>query len=135
MTCGVGSQSLYNAIAGAHVEFRPVVLIDGSPPLNKVELLRNRNIPFAHAIDPVPSDEFDSNSNRVVSRWPSGPNSMDFPWPIPIRNLFYRHVQGRSVSHDGTRRDEPIAHQPCPEICIALNGFRKVDKIERTPLR
>jgi indolepyruvate decarboxylase len=58
VTYGVGSQSLYNAIAGAYVEFCPVVLVNGSPPLFKVENLRNKNILFAHAIDPLRTDKF-----------------------------------------------------------------------------
>src|SRR5436190_18199638 len=41
VTYGVGSQSLYNAIAGGFVQFCPIVLVNGSPPLAKVELLRN----------------------------------------------------------------------------------------------
>jgi indolepyruvate decarboxylase len=58
VTYGVGSQSLYNATAGSYVEFCPVVLINGSPPLSKVENLRNRGILFAHAIDPLRTDKF-----------------------------------------------------------------------------
>lgn len=57
VTYGVGSQSAYNAIAGGFVEFCPIVLINGSPPLAKVENLRNRNILFAHAIDPLRTDK------------------------------------------------------------------------------
>ncbi len=56
VTYGVGSQSLYNAIAGAYVEFCPVVLVNGSPLLVKVENLVNRGILFAHAIDPLRTD-------------------------------------------------------------------------------
>lgn len=56
VTYGVGSQSLYNAIAGAYVEYCPVVLINGSPTLEKIENLRTRNILFAHAIDPLRTD-------------------------------------------------------------------------------
>jgi indolepyruvate decarboxylase len=56
VTYGVGSQSAYDAIAGAFVEFCPVVLVNGSPPLEKIENLRNRNILFAHAIDPLRTD-------------------------------------------------------------------------------
>ncbi len=56
-TYGVGSHSLFNAISGAYVEFCPVVLVNGSPPPVKFENLRNRGILFAHAIDPVRTDE------------------------------------------------------------------------------
>jgi indolepyruvate decarboxylase len=56
VTYGVGSQSLYNAIAGSYVEFCPVVLINGSPPLSKVDKLKHNNILFAHAIDPLRTD-------------------------------------------------------------------------------
>ncbi len=56
-TYGVGSQSLYSAITGAYVEFCPVVLVNGSPPTVKVADLKNRGILFAHAIDPIRTDE------------------------------------------------------------------------------
>jgi indolepyruvate decarboxylase len=56
VTYGVGSQSLYNAVAGAFVEFCPVVLVNGSPVLEKIDNLRNRGILFAHAIDPLRTD-------------------------------------------------------------------------------
>jgi indolepyruvate decarboxylase len=57
VTYGVGTQSLYNAIAGAFVEYCPVVLVNGSPPTIKVEALRIRGILFAHAIDVLRTDK------------------------------------------------------------------------------
>jgi indolepyruvate decarboxylase len=56
-TYGVGSFSLYNAIAGAYVERCPVVLINGGPSRQKFEDLEDRGILFAHAIDTIRTDE------------------------------------------------------------------------------
>lgn len=56
-TYGVGSFSLYNAIAGSYVERCPVVLVNGSPQASKAEQLRRQGVLFAHAIDPLRTDE------------------------------------------------------------------------------
>jgi indolepyruvate decarboxylase len=57
ITYGVGSFSLLNAFAGSHVEFCPVVLINGSAPRTKAVQLVEQGVLFAHAIDPVRTDE------------------------------------------------------------------------------
>jgi indolepyruvate decarboxylase len=57
VTYGVGSFSLLNAFAGSHVEFLPVVLINGSAPEAKAQQLVNQGVLFAHAIDTVRTDE------------------------------------------------------------------------------
>jgi indolepyruvate decarboxylase len=57
VTYGVGSFSLLNAFAGSHVEVLPVVLINGSAPEAKAQQLVSQGVLFAHAIDPVRTDE------------------------------------------------------------------------------
>ena len=57
VTYGVGSLSLLNAIAGAFVERCPVVVINGSANANKARQLVEQGVLFAHAIDPLRTDE------------------------------------------------------------------------------
>ncbi len=57
VTYGVGSLSLYNAVAGAFVERCPVVVLNGSAKASKAEQMVKQGILFAHAIDPVHTDE------------------------------------------------------------------------------
>jgi indolepyruvate decarboxylase len=57
VTYGVGSFSLYNAIAGAFVERCPVVLINGTANADKARQLRDQGVLFAHAIDTLRTDE------------------------------------------------------------------------------
>ncbi|PVE20698.1 hypothetical protein DC522_30750 [Microvirga sp. KLBC 81] len=57
VTYGVGSLSLLNAIAGAYVERCPVVVINGSANAKKAEQLVQQGVLFAHAIDPLRTDE------------------------------------------------------------------------------
>jgi indolepyruvate decarboxylase len=57
VTYGVGSFSLLNAFAGSHVEVLPVVLINGSASEAKAQQLVSQGVLFAHAIDPVRTDE------------------------------------------------------------------------------
>lgn len=56
-TYGVGSLSAAEAIAGAYVEFCPVVLINGGPPTEKARQLVEQGVLFAHAIDLKRTDE------------------------------------------------------------------------------
>jgi indolepyruvate decarboxylase len=58
ITYGVGSFSLYNAIAGAYVERCPVVLINGTADAGKGEQLKTQGVKFAHAIDTLRTDEY-----------------------------------------------------------------------------
>lgn len=57
VTYGVGSFSLYNAIAGAYVERCPVVLVNGIASAAKVDQLVRQGVKFAHAIDTLRTDE------------------------------------------------------------------------------
>jgi indolepyruvate decarboxylase len=57
VTYGVGSFSLYNALAGSYVERCPVVLINGSANADKAEALVKHGVLFAHAIDTLRTDE------------------------------------------------------------------------------
>jgi indolepyruvate decarboxylase len=57
VTYGVGSFSLYNAIAGAFVERCPVVLINGRASVSKAALLAEKGVLFAHAIDTIRTDQ------------------------------------------------------------------------------
>jgi len=57
VTYGVGSFSLYNAVAGAFVERCPLVLINGSAQAAKATALVEQGVLFAHAIDPLRTDE------------------------------------------------------------------------------
>ncbi len=57
VTYGVGSFSLYNAIAGAFVERCPVVLVNGTANADKARQLKEQGVLFAHAIDPLRTDE------------------------------------------------------------------------------
>jgi indolepyruvate decarboxylase len=57
VTYGVGSFSLLNAFAGSHVEFCPVIMINGSAPAHKTQQLLDQGVLFAHAIDPLRTDE------------------------------------------------------------------------------
>src|SRR3954468_8850084 len=57
VTYGVGSFSLYNAIAGAFVERCPVVLLNGTANADKAQQLRSQGVLFAHAIDTPRTDE------------------------------------------------------------------------------
>ncbi len=56
-TYGVGSFSLYNAIAGSYVERCPVVLINGTANAFAAEELLRFGVLFAHAIDTIRTDE------------------------------------------------------------------------------
>jgi indolepyruvate decarboxylase len=57
VTYGVGSFSVLNAIAGAYVERCPVVLINGMANADKAQQLVRQGVLFAHAIDPLRTDE------------------------------------------------------------------------------
>jgi indolepyruvate decarboxylase len=57
VTYGVGSFSALNAIAGAYVERCPVVLINGMANADKAQQLVRQGVLFAHAIDPLRTDE------------------------------------------------------------------------------
>src|SRR4051794_14698240 len=57
VTYGVGSFSLYNAIAGAFVERCRVVLINGCASVSKAALLAEKGVLFAHAIDTIRTDQ------------------------------------------------------------------------------
>jgi indolepyruvate decarboxylase len=57
VTYGVGSLSALNAIAGAYVERCPVVLINGTANADKAQQLVREGVLFAHAIDPLRTDE------------------------------------------------------------------------------
>lgn len=57
VTYGVGSFSALNAFAGSYVEYCPVVFINGSAPAAKANQLVKQGVLFAHAIDPVRTDE------------------------------------------------------------------------------
>lgn len=57
VTYGVGAQGLYEAIAGAYVERCPVVLINGIARRSKTKSLVEKGVVFAHAIDPLRTDE------------------------------------------------------------------------------
>jgi indolepyruvate decarboxylase len=57
VTYGVGSFSLYNAVAGAFVERCPVVLLNGTANAAKARQLTEQGVLFAHAIDPLRTDE------------------------------------------------------------------------------
>jgi indolepyruvate decarboxylase len=57
VTMGVGSFSAYNAIAGAFVEFCPVLLLNGSARRSKVEQMLRQGVLYAHAIDRERTDE------------------------------------------------------------------------------
>jgi indolepyruvate decarboxylase len=57
VTYGVGSFSLYNAIAGAFVERCPVVLVNGTANADKRDQFLRQGVLFAHAIDPLRTDE------------------------------------------------------------------------------
>jgi indolepyruvate decarboxylase len=54
---GVGSFSALNAIAGAYVERCPVVLINGTANADNAQQLVRQGVIFAHAIDPLRTDE------------------------------------------------------------------------------
>jgi indolepyruvate decarboxylase len=56
-TFGVGSFSLYNAIAGSYVEYCPVVVLNGSANADKARQLVDQGVLFAHAIDTIRTDE------------------------------------------------------------------------------
>jgi indolepyruvate decarboxylase len=57
VTYGVGSFGLLNAIAGAYVERCPVVLLNGTARADKARQLVDQGVLFAHAIDPMRTDE------------------------------------------------------------------------------
>jgi indolepyruvate decarboxylase len=57
VTYGVGSFGLLNAIAGAFVERCPVVLLNGTAKADKARQLVDQGVLFAHAIDPMRTDE------------------------------------------------------------------------------
>ncbi len=57
VTYGVGSFGVLNAIAGAYVERCPVVLINGMANVDKAQRLVRQGVLFAHAIDPLRTDE------------------------------------------------------------------------------
>jgi indolepyruvate decarboxylase len=57
VTYGVGSFGLLNAIAGAFVERCPVVLLNGTAKAEKARQLVDQGVLFAHAIDPMRTDE------------------------------------------------------------------------------
>jgi indolepyruvate decarboxylase len=57
VTYGVGSFSALNAIAGSYVERCPVVLINGAANADKAQQLVRQGVLFAHAIDPLRTDE------------------------------------------------------------------------------
>jgi indolepyruvate decarboxylase len=57
VTYGVGSFSALNAIAGAYVEYCPVVLINGTARESKAVQLVQQGVLFAHAIDTIRTDE------------------------------------------------------------------------------
>jgi indolepyruvate decarboxylase len=73
VTYGVGSFSLYNAIAGAFVERCPVVLINGTANADKARQLASQGVLFAHAIDTLRTDELifqPITADRAVIRDP-----------------------------------------------------------------
>ena len=57
VTYGVGSFSLYNAVAGAFVERCPVVVLNGTANADKTRQFKEQGVLFAHAIDPLRTDE------------------------------------------------------------------------------
>ncbi len=68
VTYGVGSFSLYNAIAGAYVERCPVVVVNGTANARKRDQFLRQGVLFAHAIDPLRTDE---------ARFPCRPEEVD----------------------------------------------------------
>jgi indolepyruvate decarboxylase len=61
---GVGALSMINAIAGAHVERSPVVVINGGPSAGNLNNLKNFDVVFSHSIG---RPDTDLNAYKLVT--------------------------------------------------------------------
>lgn len=129
-TYGVGSFSLYNAIAGARVERCPVVLINGGPNKAKSDDLENRGILFAHAIDTSRTDERIfreiTAATAVVTDPEEAPRQIDHVLHACITEKMPVYLEVR----DGVW-EEPCREPENPPADQPLKALARTDELQR----
>src|SRR5688572_2910295 len=118
VTYGVGSMSLMNAVAGSYVERCPVVLINGSANEAKARQLVRQGVLFAHAIDPVRTDELVFRRVTAATAVITSPDDAPAQIDRVLRTCITENLEVR----DGVWK-KPCDRPADPEAHVPLGPF------------
>ena len=116
VTYGVGSFSLYNAIAGAFVERCPVVLVNGTANADKRDQFLRQGVLFAHA------DDFNQGTHLFAEAGPpSSPPPWASRWDHPSNDPLVQRIRRQAAERGITPAEMNLAwllNRPFPVIAL-----------------